>query len=67
MCPIFVVPYNLPPWECMEESNFMMALLISGPASPGKDFDLFLEPLVEDLLDLCSGVHAYDGLSDKNI
>jgi hypothetical protein len=43
----------------------MMALLIPGPASPGKDFDLFLEPLVEDLLDLCSGVHAYDGLSDK--
>jgi hypothetical protein len=19
MCPVFVVPYNLPPWECMEE------------------------------------------------
>jgi hypothetical protein len=28
---VFVVPYNLPPRECMEESNFMMALLIPGP------------------------------------
>jgi hypothetical protein len=63
--PMFVVPYNLPPWECMEESNFMMALLIPGSASPGKDFDLFLEPLAEDLLELWSGVHAYDGLSGK--
>jgi hypothetical protein len=53
------------PWECREESNFMMALLILGPASPGKDFDLFLEPLVDDLLELWSGVLAYDGLSGK--
>jgi hypothetical protein len=49
----------------MEESNFMTTLLILGPASPGKDFDLFLEPLVEDLLKLWSGVRAYDGLSCK--
>jgi hypothetical protein len=49
----------------MEESNFMMALLISGPASPEKDFDLLLEPLVEDLLELWSGVRAYDGLCGK--
>jgi hypothetical protein len=27
----------------------MMALLIPGPKSPGKDFDLFMEPLVEEL------------------
>jgi hypothetical protein len=65
MWSVFVVPYNLPPWECMEESNFMMALLILGLASPGKDFDLFLEPLVEDLLELWSGVRAYDGLNGK--
>jgi hypothetical protein len=58
--PVFVVPYNLPPWACMEESNFIMALLIPGPKSPGKDFDVFLEPLVEDLIELWKGVRAYD-------
>jgi hypothetical protein len=43
----------------------MMALLIPGSASPEKDFDLFLKPLVEDLLELWSSVRAYDGFSGK--
>jgi hypothetical protein len=65
MWPVFVVPYNLPPWACMQESNFMMTLLIPGPSSPGKDFDVFLEPLVEDLLNLWTGVSAYDANTGK--
>jgi len=60
MWPVLVVPYNLPPWACMQESNFMMALLIPGPKSPRKDFDVFLEPLIEDLLELWKGVRTYD-------
>ena len=52
MWPVFVVRYNLPPWACMDQSNFMMSLLIPGPESPGKDFDVFMEPLVEELLQL---------------
>jgi hypothetical protein len=52
MWPMLVVPYNLALSECMEESNFMMALLIPCAKSPEKDFDVFLEPLVEDLLEL---------------
>ena len=43
----------------------MMALLFPGPTSPGKDFDIFLEPLVEDLLELWTGVRAYDALAGK--
>jgi hypothetical protein len=34
----------------MDQSNFMMALLIPGPHSIGKDFDVFKESLVEELL-----------------
>lgn len=63
MWPLFVVPYNLQPWACMELSNFMMALLILGPLAPGKDFDVFLEPLMEDLLELWKGVQTYDAFS----
>jgi hypothetical protein len=63
MWPVFVVPYNLPPWACMDQSNFMMALLIPGPHSPGKDFDVFMEPLVEELLLLWEGVSTFDALS----
>jgi len=65
MWPVFVIPYNFPPWSCMQESNFMMALLIPGPKSPGKRFDVFLQPLVEDLLALWSGVDTVDALTGK--
>ena len=40
-----------------------MSLLIPGPKSPGKDFDIFLEPLIEELLDLWVGVETYDAFS----
>jgi hypothetical protein len=63
---VFVIPYNLPPWLCMQESNFMMALLIPGPRSPGKAFDVFLQPLVEDLLELWSGVDTLDATTGKD-
>ena len=66
MWPVFVIPYNLPPWLCMQESNFMMALLIPGPHSPGKAFDVFLQPLVEELLDLWSGVDTHDAITRKD-
>ncbi|KAK1610453.1 hypothetical protein QYE76_045348 [Lolium multiflorum] len=58
MWPVFVVPYNLPPWACMDQSNFMLALLIPGPSSPGKDFDVFMEPLMEELQELWKGVKS---------
>jgi hypothetical protein len=63
MWPVFIMPYNLPPWACMDQCNLMMALLIPGPDSPGKDFDVFMEPLVEELLLLWKGVRTYDALS----
>ncbi|KAK1613558.1 hypothetical protein QYE76_019075 [Lolium multiflorum] len=59
MWPVFVVPYNLPPWACMDQSNFMLALLIPGPSSPGKDFDVFMEPLMEELQELWKGVKSF--------
>ncbi|WVZ52654.1 LOW QUALITY PROTEIN: hypothetical protein U9M48_003693 [Paspalum notatum var. saurae] len=66
MWPVFLIPYNFPPWECMEQSNFMMALLIPGKECPGKDIDVFLEPLVEELLELWKGVPTIDALSGKS-
>jgi len=42
-----------------------MCLLIPGPACPGKDMDLFLQPLVEELLNLWSGVPTLDALTGK--
>jgi hypothetical protein len=64
MWPVFVIPYNFTPWGCMEQSNFMMCLLIPGPESPGKDFNAFLEPLMEELQLLWKGVDTADALSE---
>ncbi|GKC22362.1 hypothetical protein Tco_1024512 [Tanacetum coccineum] len=49
MWPVILTTYNLPPWLCMKESSFILTLLIPGPKSPGKDIDVYLRPLIEDL------------------
>nr|GEU94688.1 hypothetical protein [Tanacetum cinerariifolium] len=49
MWPVILTAYNLPLWLCMKESSFMLTLLIHGPKSPGKDIDVYLRPLIEDL------------------
>ena len=58
---VIAIPINLPPWLCMKQSNFILSLLIPGPKSPGRDIDVFLEPLIDDL-DLLfeKGVRTYD-------
>ena len=61
MWPVILVPYNMPPWKCMKESFFMMSLLIPGPHAPGKDIDIYLCPLVDELKELWhDGVHTFD-------
>nr|GEY62928.1 hypothetical protein [Tanacetum cinerariifolium] len=46
---VILATYNLPLWLCMKESSFRLTLLIPGPKSPGKDIDVYLRPLIEDL------------------
>jgi hypothetical protein len=65
MWPVFVIPYYFPPWVCVEQSNFIMGLLIPGPESPGKDIYVFLDPLVEELLELWKGVSTLDAITSK--
>ena len=65
MCPVLVTIYNLPPWACSDESNYLPALPIPGPKSPSKDFDLFIQPLVEDLQKLWKGVLTWDVLAKE--
>jgi hypothetical protein len=54
--------YNLPPWLCMKRKFIMMLVLIEGPKQPGNDIDVYLRPLVEELLELWSNtdVHVWD-------
>lgn len=43
----------------------IMGLLIPGRESPGKVIDVFLEPLVEELLELWKGVSTFDAITGK--
>jgi hypothetical protein len=60
MWPLLLTPLNLAPWECVNPKNYFMSLLIPSPNAPGKDFDVFLEPLIEELLDLWQGLWTLD-------
>ncbi|GJZ38007.1 hypothetical protein Tco_0584198 [Tanacetum coccineum] len=49
MWSLILTTYNLPSWLCMKESSLMLTLLIPDPKSPGKDIDVYLRPLIDDL------------------
>ncbi|XP_019267397.1 PREDICTED: uncharacterized protein LOC109244716 [Nicotiana attenuata] len=67
MWPVILIPYNLPPWLCMKQSNLLLSLLIPGPKSPGMDIDVYLQPLVDDLKILWeSGIETYDAFMKQN-
>ena len=61
--PVTLCIYNLPPWLCMKRKFIMMPVLIQGPKQLGNDIDVYLRPLVEELLLLWSklGVRVWDG------
>jgi len=62
--PVILIPYDLPPWLCMKKENFILSLLISGPKGPGNDIDVYLQPLIEELIELWEvGVLTYDAAS----
>jgi len=60
--PVTLCIYNLPPWLCMKRKFIMMPVLIQGPRQPGNDIDVYLRPLVDELLELWAkpGVHVWD-------
>ncbi|XP_026459461.1 uncharacterized protein LOC113360133 [Papaver somniferum] len=62
--PVFLCPYNLPPSMCMKREFSMLCLLISGPRAPGKDIDVYLQPLIEELKELRNdGVMTFDSFT----
>ena len=48
--PVTLCIYKLPPWLCMKLKFIMMPVLIQGPKQPGNDIDVYLRPLVYELL-----------------
>ena len=67
--PVTLCIYNLPPWLCMKRKFIMMPVLIQGPKQPGNDIDVYLRPLVEELLELWreEGVRVWDEHKQWNL
>ena len=42
--------FNLPSWLYMKRKYILMPLLIEGPKQPGNNIDVYLKPLIEELL-----------------
>lgn len=64
--PVVLIPYNMPPWLCMKQPNFILSLLIPGPEQPGNDIDVYLEPLIDELKLLWDdGVRTYDSVKKE--
>jgi len=59
---LLVFNYNLPPDQRFQQDNILCVGIIPGPKKPW-DADLFIYPLVQELLKLAVSVSAYDALS----
>ena len=53
--PVVLTAYNLSKWLCTKDLYKMLILLIPDPNAPGKDIDVFLRPLVDQLKELWDG------------
>ncbi|KAM6571477.1 hypothetical protein CsatA_015557 [Cannabis sativa] len=66
MWPVVLANYNLPPWLCMKDNYVLLSTLIPGAKSPGKDMDIFLRPLVDELKELWNnGVATRDSSTNS--
>lgn len=59
--PFLLAIYNLPPWMTTKTFFLKLVLLVPGPQAPSSEvIDVYLKPLVDDLLKLWEGVPAVD-------
>ena len=56
---LLITIYNLPPWLLTKKFFISLAVLIPGPTAPmAENIDIFLAPIVRDLMKLWNGVPA---------
>ncbi|CAN6544405.1 unnamed protein product [Malus baccata var. baccata] len=50
--PVVLSVYNLLPWMYMKQPNLLLSLLIPGSRSPGKEINVYMRPLIDELNEL---------------
>jgi hypothetical protein len=47
--PVILTVYNMPPWMCMRLEFMFLSIVIPGSSSPGRNIDVCLQPLIDEL------------------
>ena len=64
--PVVLVNYNLSPLIFMKPEYFFLSIIIPGPKSPGKDINIYLQPLIRELKQLWEiAVETYDSSTNE--
>ena len=50
--PVILTVFNLPPEMCMRSEFMFLSIVIPGPSSPGRNIDVCLQPLINELTQL---------------
>jgi hypothetical protein len=59
--PVTLCIYNLQPWLCMKCIYIMVPLVIQGPHQPGNNIDVYLQAVVDELMEMwTSKVKVWD-------
>lgn len=62
-----ITMHNLPPWMCTQQDNLFFSVVIPGPKDLGKNLDVYLHPLIDELKILWDeGVETYNIHMKKN-
>jgi len=65
--PVILTVYILPPGMCMRSEFIFLSMVIPGLSSPGRNIDVCLHPLIDELTQLwSSGALTYDISRKKN-
>ncbi|XP_070020461.1 uncharacterized protein [Nicotiana sylvestris] len=68
ICPVFLIPYNLPPWMCMKHTSFILSMIIPGKHMPGNNIDVMHAALMWTISDfpglgILSGWNTHTGFA----
>lgn len=64
---VVVGNYILPPWLNMKTENLILSTLIRGANNPANSIDVYMQPLMEELKELCYvGVTTFDASTNIN-
>ena len=63
--PIILTVYNLLPGMCMRSELVFLSMVISGLNSPGRNIDVFVRPLIDELTQLWSSESLTYDISRK--